>query len=137
MSWNPIAAVVEVVGGAYTSYQDGRTKIKKAKIDMHVAEIENKARLLRDEGSHNHEWEMASLKDKDKWLRRVSFAIFVWPITPIGVLFPETVAEYYTMLSFIPEWNLQIIMIMIGGVWGVSELKQTIPLLTAIILHPL
>jgi hypothetical protein len=44
--------------------------------EMKKAEKQNKARLLLDTNSNNHEWEMANLTDKDKWLRRISFGIF-------------------------------------------------------------
>jgi hypothetical protein len=40
--------------------------------EMKKAEQENRARLLRDKQSNNAEWEMATLTDKDKWLRRGS-----------------------------------------------------------------
>ena len=51
-----------------------------AQQDLKKAEAENKARLLRDTKSNNHEWEMANLRDKDKWLRRISFAVFTAPL---------------------------------------------------------
>lgn len=103
--------------------------IWQKKLETAAAIEDNKARLARSKNSNNHEWEMASLQDKDRWLRRISFIIFVWPITPIAALRPDWVIAYYDALSPIPEWNLQIIMIMIGGIWGVSELKNSLPAL--------
>jgi hypothetical protein len=72
---------------------------------------------------------MASLEDKDRWLRRISFFVFVWPITPVAAIRPEWVERYYQALDAIPEWNLKIVMIMIGGIWGVAELKNSLPAL--------
>jgi len=115
------------IAGVFTSWNDGRNKLKAADLDIKLAEKQNKARLLRDEQSNNHGWEMASLADKDKWLRRISFAIFVWPMTPIGVWKPEWLIEYYKVLELVPEWQVQLIMIMVGGVWGVAELKNSLP----------
>jgi hypothetical protein len=47
--------------------------------EMKKAEKQNKARLLLDTNSNNHEWEMANLTDKDKWLRRISFGLWFGP----------------------------------------------------------
>ena len=57
-----------IIGGVRDYVQTGQ-EIKKA-------EKENRARLMRDKQSNNHDWEMASLADKDKWLRRISFSMF-------------------------------------------------------------
>ena len=111
--------VSALVGGVSDHFKDKRA-LKKAEVD-------NKIRLMQSEQSHNQDWEMASLQDKDKWLRRISFAIFILTITPIAAIAPEWIIEYYAALKVIPEWNLQLIMIMIGGIWGVAELKQSLP----------
>lgn len=127
-NWNPIAAVVEVVGGAYTSYQEGRTKIKTAKLDMKVAEIENRARLLRDESNNNHEWEMAQITDKDKWLRRVSYSMLTLPIL-ISIIEPTSGALIWANLSEVPEWYRKMYLGVIAAIWGISELKNSAPAL--------
>jgi len=103
-------------------YVAGEQEIKKA-------EKENRARLLRDKQSNNHDWEMANLTDKDKWLRRMSFGMFSAPF--VWALFdPIAVEAYFKLtLSAMPDWYIQMYGAMIGGVWGISALKNTVPAL--------
>jgi|TARA_R110002110_G_scaffold115201_11_gene285706 hypothetical protein len=110
-----------IIGGVRDYVQTGQ-EIKKA-------EKENRARLLRDTQSNNHDWEMASLSDKDKWLRRMSFGMFSAPF--VWALFdPVGVETYFTIaLSSVPEWWLELYGAMVGGVWGISALKNTMPAL--------
>ena len=112
-----------VIGGV-KDYVMSEQEIKKA-------EKENRARLLRDKQSNNHDWEMANLTDKDKWLRRISFSMFSAPF--VWALFdPLAVEAYFTLaLSAMPEWYIQMYGAMVGGVWGISALKNTAPALVA------
>ena len=100
-----------------------------SKQELKKAEVENKARLLRDKHSNNHEWEMANLRDKDKWLRRISFAVFTAPL--IWAAFdPIAVQAYFDVaLKAMPEWYVQIVLSMVGGIWGISVLKNSVPAL--------
>ena len=97
--------------------------------EIKKAEKENRARLLRDKQSNNHDWEMANLTDKDKWLRRISFSMFSAPF--VWALFdPFAVEAYFALaLSAMPEWYIQMYGAMVGGVWGISALKNTAPAL--------
>ena len=117
-----IAGLVKPLVGGVVDYVKTGQEIKKA-------EKENKARLMRDTASNNHEWEMASLRDKDRWLRRISFSMFSAPF--IWALFdPVGVETYFTIaLSSVPEWWLELFGAMVGGVWGVSALKNPMPAL--------
>jgi len=117
-----IAGLVKPLISGAVDYVSTGQEIKKA-------ERENKARLMRDTASNNHEWEMASLADKDRWLRRISFSMFSAPF--IWALFDPTGVEvYFTIaLSSVPSWWLELYGCMIGGVWGVSALKNTMPAL--------
>ena len=100
-----------------------------AQQDLKKAEAENKARLLRDTKSNNHEWEMANLRDKDKWLRRISFAVFTAPLIWAG-FDPIAVQAYFDVaLKAMPEWYVQIVLSMVGGIWGISVLKNSVPAL--------
>ncbi|MGB1649388.1 MAG: hypothetical protein ACPHEP_00050 [Acidimicrobiales bacterium] len=97
--------------------------------EMKKAEKQNKARLLLDTNSNNHEWEMANLTDKDKWLRRVSFGIFVFPLV-WAAFDPVAVQVYFQVaLTVMPEWYVQIVLSMVGGIWGISVLKNSVPAL--------
>ena len=97
--------------------------------EMKKAEKQNKARLLLDTNSNNHEWEMANLTDKDKWLRRISFCIFVFPLV-WAAFDPVAVQAYFQVaLTVMPEWYVQIVLSMVGGIWGISVLKNSVPAL--------
>lgn len=124
--WNPLD-LLKPVTNVFTSWNDGRVKLKEKKMEVQQAILDNKARLARDENSNNHEWEMANLEDKDKWLRRISFTMFAAPF--IWALFdPDGVKEYFDVaLASMPEWYIQLFAAMVGGVWGFSALKNSIP----------
>jgi hypothetical protein len=117
-----IGSLLGPVVGGVKDYVLGEQEIKKA-------EKENRARLLRDTTSNNHEWEMANLTDKDKWLRRISFSMFSAPFF-WALVDPEGVQQYFSVaLSAMPEWYIQMFGAMVGGVWGISALKNTAPAL--------
>lgn len=111
----------------FTSWNDGRNKLKRADLNIKLAEKNNRARLLESKDDNNHDWEMANLSDKDKWLRRISFGMFSAPF--IWALFDApAVQEYFTVaLSAMPEWYIQLYAAMVGGVWGFAALKNSVP----------
>jgi hypothetical protein len=117
-----IGSILGPIIGGVRDYVSTGQEIKKA-------EKENRARLLSDKQTHNSEWEMASLTDKDKWLRRGSFTMFAAPF--FWALYdPAGVEQYFNVaLSAMPEWYIQIFCSMVGGVWGISALKNTAPAL--------
>ena len=115
-----IAGILKPVVTGAVSYIAGEQDIKKA-------EKENRARLLRDEKSNNHEWEMANLSDKDKWLRRISFGIFVFPLI-WAVVDPVAVQTYFDFaLQALPSLNVQNVISIVGGKLGLSVLKNSVP----------
>jgi hypothetical protein len=123
MALDPITAGIElvsnIVGRVGDSVKQGR--------EIAAAEAENKARLLRDEQSHNSEWEMANLTDKDQGLRRVCFGIFIFPFF-WSIFDPAGVTNYFqVVLTAMPEWYVQIVIAMVGGIWGISALKNVVP----------
>ncbi len=121
--------MINLLGGVLGPVVSGVKDYVMAKQDMKKAEIENKARLLRDTKSNNHEWEMANLRDKDKWLRRVSFGIFMTPMI-WAVFDANAVANYFQVaLHAMPQWYLEIVFTMCSAIWGVSALKNSVPAL--------
>jgi hypothetical protein len=124
---NPLSFIIDPISKVFTSWNDGRVKLKGQDLDIKMAVKENKARLLRDTNSNNHDWEMANLEDKDRWLRRISFGMFSAPF--IWALFdPEGVQAYFDVaLKAMPEWYIQLFAAMVGGVWGFAALKNSIP----------
>ena len=121
--------MISLIAGLAKPLISGAVDYFKSGQEMKKAEQENRARLLRDEKSNNHEWEMANLTDKDKWLRRISFTMFSGPF--VWALFdPVGVEQYFNIaLSAMPEWYIQVYAGMVGGVWGISALKNTAPAL--------
>lgn len=119
--------IFKPITSIFTSWNDNRTKLKQADLDIKLAEKQNRARLLQSESDNNHEWEMANLTDKDKWLRRISFGMFSAPF--IWALFdPTGVKNYFEVaLAAMPEWYIQLYAGMVGGVWGFAALKNSVP----------
>ena len=123
MALDPITGAMELVGTIGGWVNDSF----KAKRELAAAEAENKARLLRDEQSHNSAWEMANLTDKDQGLRRACATIFFFPFF-WAAFDPQAVTNYFqTVLAAMPEWYVQIMIAIVGGIWGISALKNVVP----------
>ena len=131
MSW--ISILTPILGfltEPVKGYFKNRKELKLAKHTRDLAVINNQARLAQDKQSNNHAWEMASLQDKDKFLRYLSFFLFTSPIL-IAVGSPETATELFERLKEIPSWLLQIWFYMIAGVWGIASIKDSVPQIIA------
>jgi hypothetical protein len=123
MNLNPLSWIID----AWSSHKERKARLKEADMEIQLAEKQNRARLLQSESDNNHEWEMANLTDKDKWLRRISFTMFSAPF--IWALFdPSGVKAYFEVaLDAMPEWYIQLYAGMVGGVWGFAALKNSVP----------
>lgn len=108
---NPLSAIFELVNTGVDIYQ----KKKQAVADREIAEIKA--------GS---DWEVAAMQNSGKWLRRVSYALFSFPIVLTGVN-PDAGAQLFKNLDSAPDWYIQTFMIINGAVWGVAELKRFAP----------
>ena len=119
--------MISLIGGLLTTVFGGIKDHLEGKRKLKQAEVNNRARLLEDSQSNNHDWEMANLADKDKWMRRISFIMFTWPF--LWIYFdPEAAEAYFLILDEqLPEWYKQTYMAMTGGIWGISALKNTLP----------
>ena len=73
---------------------------------------------------------MASLKNKDNALRWVSFWLFALPVV-ITVIAPEYGAVIFKNLDLVPDWFVRVLISMIGGIWGIVELKKAVPQIVA------
>lgn len=111
---------------------ENRGKKAEAKAKLEIAVTNNRARLARDKETNNHDWEMASLADKDKGLRYVSYSIFALPIL-ITVVHPGQGQEIFTNLELVPDWWVKTFVSINGGVWGIIELKRAAPALISAI----
>lgn len=113
--------------GLVKDWFNGRQKIQQAQQERELAALNNQARLLADKESYNSAWEMAALRDSDRWLKRISFVIFSAPFI-FAIFDPTDVSNYFRIaLSTIPGWYIKTYMGIIGSVWGIASLKDTIP----------
>lgn len=127
MALDPITAGIELVGNIVGSVND---RVKQDR-EIKAAAAENTTRLLRDKETNNSAWEMAVLAGKDLWLQRACFAIFIFPFF-WAIFDPKGVADYFTtVMAAMPEWYVQIVIGMVGSIWGISALKNTVPALVA------
>lgn len=121
--------LIELLISIGRDWISGQQKIQLAKQERAQAAIETQIRQIQDEKNANSAWEIAALSDSDKWLRRISFTIFSFPIV-WAVFDPLAVARYFQIaLSSIPAWYFQTYMTITGVVWGVSSLKNSAPAL--------
>jgi len=123
-------SIISALSAPVTEWLKSRREVKEAKHRRDLAVINNQARLAADAQSHNHDWEMASLNDKDKALRWFSFLLFTTPVL-IVVIDPEQGTAIFERLNLVPDWMLQIWFYMIAGVWGIASLKNAVPQIVA------
>ena len=123
MNW---FSMFDFISKPITQWLKNKGEVKAAKHVRELSIIKNQSRLANDTASYNHEWEMASLGNQDKALRWCSFWIFALPIL-ITVVHPEAGKEIFTNLDFVPNWFKTVFISMIGGIWGIVELKTAIP----------
>ena len=122
-----IGSLIGSVVNLGSTWLTGRNERQKSKIEMDKAEAENIARLLRDKESNNSAWEIATLRDKDKLLRRTSFVMFAAPLV-LAMFDPNAVKEYFnTAIHAMPDWWIQSFMGITGSIWGLSSLKNIVP----------
>lgn len=108
------------------TWMKNRAAKAAAEHNRDMALINNQARLAQSEKDYNHNWEMASLQDKDKGLRFFSYCMFTAPIL-ITVVSPTHGAQIFANLENVPPWLVQTWVAINGGVWGIASLKNIIP----------
>jgi hypothetical protein len=114
-----IKILLNIVKEGFSFWKDKR----KAVHDMKMAGIQNRQRLLLDEGSYNHEWEMKALETSSKGLKHMSFLLFAGPIL-VTVVHPSYGGEIWTNLKLVPEGFMQIYYAITGAIWGIAALKD-------------
>lgn len=121
-----LSIISSVIDGVST-YFSKRQELSNAKLKREIAIEENKARLAKDSQSYNHEWEMASLQNKDRWIQRLSFLMFAAPFI-VAIFFPHHIKIYFEeSIRQVPEWWTKTFMAINGAVWGLGQLKRSIP----------
>lgn len=96
---------------------------KANKREVARAVAENRIRLAESAQSHNQEWELRQLEGRDLIVRRLSFAMWSWPIFWAG-FDPDGARHFFsTALGALPDWYVWGYLAMTGAIWGVSEFK--------------
>jgi hypothetical protein len=118
-----ITTIIGLVTKTFGNWQSLKTERFNTKMEIE----KNKQRLAQDKQTYNHDWEMASLADKDKSLRWVSFVLFSAPFI-VAMFAPHHVKDYFDQsLNAIPVWWEKTYMGMMAGIWGIASLKNAIP----------
>ena len=125
-----ITQILGFLSAPVSQFLKNRGDIKNAKHVRNLAVINNQARLASSTAEYNNNWEMASLQDKDKGLRWISFSLFTAPIL-IVVIDPVYGGEVLARLEVLPEWMMTVWFYMVAGIWGVATLKDSVPQLIA------
>ncbi len=127
-----IIGLITTLATFFTGFFKNRHELAQEKFKTKVAIEQNRQRLAMAEETHNHEWEMASLKGTGKTLRFVSFAIFAGPFV-VAIFSPEDVKNYFDVsMAAVPLWWQQTFIAIIGGIWGLSSLKNIVPAVVSI-----
>lgn len=114
-----VAIAGQIAGGWFDDWKASRENARQ----VEAAVAQNKIRLALSEQEHNQAWEMAALEGRDNWLRRVSFAMWSFPMV-WAYFSPEAARQYFgESLAGLPEWYVGGYLAITGAVWGLSELK--------------
>jgi hypothetical protein len=123
---NMVKELFTFIAAPITQWLENRGEIKKAQHERELAVINNQARLAKSEQEFNHQWEMESLKGNSPWLRVIVFIQLAIPFN-VAIISPDKGKVIFDNLTSVPEWYVQMYLIVIGSVWGVSEFKKAAP----------
>lgn len=115
---NAIVALGSTIISGVTQWFQGKQEIAKAA-------QENRARLLRSEQAHNHEWEMRQLENagwKDDILFYAFIGLFVW-----AGFQPDDAGQFFLNVDTMPDWFKQTWMWMVASVLGVKKIGEMVP----------
>lgn len=116
-------ALLGLLGGLIgTVAEDWKAKRQNAR-EVERAVAENRIALAKSEVTHNQEWEMRQLEGADKWVRRLSFAMWSFPMGWAAFDAPGAQAFFRDALGALPEWYVWGYLSVTGAVWGISEFK--------------
>lgn len=123
-----IGAVISAVGGVAKAAIEGRKEKTIAKNKLAVADLENRAALMRDRESNNAAWEMAAMRESGRALKWASFSLFALPIivTVIAPFFGANtiVGQMWENMRLVPEAWMKTYYLMTSSIWGIHALKD-------------
>ena len=123
---NIFGEITKGVIGLGKDYFKGRKKKVEAKLELELAEINNKTRLMGDAQSNNHAWEMAALKQSGKELKWISFSLFSAPIvlTMFGQYIGFDSNSMWASLNTVPQWWQNIFVGANATIWGTLQMRD-------------
>ncbi len=123
-----IGTIISAVSGVGKQWLHNKAEKSKAKHNLQMSEINNRARLMQSQSEANHEWEMAALRQSSIGLKWASFSLFALPIifTVAAPFFGgnEAVALMWKNFNAVPEGWMRIYYAITGGIWGIATLKD-------------
>lgn len=119
-----IGTLGTTIVGLVANWLQSRTDLAKAKVDLQLADIQNRADLLRDKQRFNAQWERTALVSSGKTLKWFSFCMFSAPFF-IAMIAPHAVADYFNVaVQSIPaDWRTMWYAIN-GSIWGIAAVKD-------------
>lgn len=100
----------------FTATRQNARQVKQAAAEFRAAQA-------RSAASYRAEWELRALEGGGVWMRRVTLALFCWPLI-WAYIDPAAVDAYFDTLAAMPGWYLGSLGSMLAAVWGVHELRN-------------
>lgn len=126
MSLPIIGGIVDAVGGAFKSWNDGRVQVKQAKIGAEVARYEAEAQRFFKEAEQTFTWDVEALKaSKTSW--KDEFIMLLW-FAPYVMLFIPQLQPYavegFAQLAQVP-WGYWLVLFgIVAQAFGLRWLFQ-------------
>ena len=127
MAWyNFLGGLVKPISDAYSSRQQRKTILGKAKLDRDVAKFEAEAKAHREGTAQTHEYDMTALKNmKTTW--KDEFIMIIW-FTPIIMLFFPGLQGYalkgFENMAKVPWGYWMVIFGIVAATFGLKWLFQ-------------
>lgn len=124
--WNFLGALVSPVAGAFSSYAEGKAKIKKAKIEAKVAKHKADAARYTKQAEIKADWDMEALyQSRNSW--KDEFVMLIWFLPVILLFIPYTqqyVVTGFAALNEAPYGYWLVLFGVVANVFGLRWLFQ-------------
>lgn len=111
------------ITGTISKFFEYRTVKTEAKRAVEVAGLNNRARLLQGEQSHNSEMEMKQLEVASPWMRRI-VALHILVLMDIAVVSPGYAQKIFTALDNVPVWVIGLFVTVFGFYFAVRKMGE-------------
>lgn len=122
-----IGDIIDAVGDGVKSWNDGRVRIKEAKIQAKVAQYESEAKRVYQLAEHEASWDMEAMKQaKTSW--KDEFIMLIW-FSPFIMLFIPALQDYamdgFERLSDVPYGYWLVVFGIVAHAFGLRWLFQS------------